>query len=102
MALSGCAVGVDAPPRPGSPAAQAVEALPDVITASEAAARHAAEAEGVAARLRAGELTEAEALAELDRLTAAAAAETARARAALESVKAPLRGAEGAAIPARP
>ena len=98
----GCAVGTNEPPRPGSPAAQAVLALPAVIAASEAAARHAAEAEGVAARLRAGELTQAEAQAELERLTAAAEAETARAREALDAVKAPLRRPDGAAGPTGP
>ena len=102
VGLAGCAVGTNAPPSPGSPAAQAVEALPAVITASEAAARNAAEAEGVAARLRAGELTQAEAQAELERLTAAAEAETARARAALDDVKRPLRQPDEAARPTRP
>jgi hypothetical protein len=100
--LMGCAVGVDAPPSPGSPAAEAVEALPELIHRSEAAARHAADAEGVAARLRAGELTKAEALAELERLTAAAEAETARARSALEAVRAPLRRQDDAAGPTGP
>ncbi len=102
VVLVGCAVGGDAPPSPGSPAALAVDALPALVTASEAAARHAAEAEGVAARLRAGELTEAEAVVELERLTAAAEAETARARAALDAVKAPLRQPDGAAGLTRP
>ena len=100
--LGGCAVGVNEPPSPGSPAAQAVEALPELIDRSEAAARHAADAEGVAARLRAGELNEAEALAELERLTAAAEAETARARSALEAVRAPLRRQDDAAGPTGP
>ncbi|MCK6516223.1 hypothetical protein L6R46_14345 [Myxococcota bacterium] len=102
LVMGGCAVGTNAPPSPGSPAAEAVEALPELIAASEATARAAAEAEGVAARLRAGELSEAEAQAELERLTAEAEAETARARAALEAVKAPLRRGDGAAIPVRP
>jgi hypothetical protein len=98
----GCAVGVEAPPQPGSPAAQAVAGLPAVIAASEAAARHAADAEGVAARLRAGELTEAEAQAELERLTAAAEVELGRAREALEAAKAPLRTAGPAVGATRP
>ncbi|MCK6520707.1 hypothetical protein L6R49_04620, partial [Myxococcota bacterium] len=61
-----------------------------------------AEAEGVAARLRAGELTEAEAQAELTRLTAAAEADLSRAKAALEAAKAPLRRSEHAAGPGGP
>ena len=58
LVWGGCAVGTNAPPSPGSPAAEAVEALPELIAASEATARAAAEAEGVAARLRAGELSD--------------------------------------------
>lgn len=102
LGLGGCAVGVDAPPRPGTPAAEAAAALSEVISASEAAAQRAAEAEGVAARLRAGELTEAEAQAELTRLTAAAEADLSRAKAALEAAKAPLRRSEHAAGPGGP